>query len=437
MQPLLKWIEPATRPGLALALAGFGAFLALWFWAGPALALGDGIEVVEDRSTVDFPDTLSFTLTAQGSQEIVEVQLLFRASGSDVWSYAYPAFEPAQRVTANLDLNIAGASYLPPGTLVDYYYVLTDAQGNVHHTEAKSIEYIDPRFEWDRTQVDSLLLLHHGQSDFRVAAVAKEVEAALAQVRSLLQIEQGRPMRGVIYNSNAEARDAFPHQSQTITDSQVFGGFAFAPNGIFVGIGFRPRIITHESAHILLEQALGPGALPVPAWLNEGFASYVEPGSISFSGQSLGSRGLSLRAMTRVSGTPRDITTFYRKAESVVTYLIDEFGVESFQRLVGELAHGRTTDDALLLTYGFDIPQLEARWAADDRRPPAPRPGSRARGSPWTNFSSVIIGALALVVMSSMIVRYAVRKLRPAPASEDGLQPWEDPDLLDDDWPRS
>ena len=121
-------------------------------------------------------------------------------------------------------MTVAGSSYLPPGTLIEYYYAITDARGNVHRTEAKSVEYIDQRFEWDRTQVDSLLLLHHGLSNSRVAAVVREVEAALTQIRGLLQIEEGRPMRGVIYNSNSEARDALPHQSQTITDSQVFGG---------------------------------------------------------------------------------------------------------------------------------------------------------------------------------------------------------------------
>ena len=245
-------------------------------------------------------------------------------------------------------------------------------------------------------------------------------------------------MRGVIYNSNAEAQNAFPRQSQTLTDSQVFGGFAFSTSGVFVGIGFRTGIISHEAAHLLFRQALGPKALPVPAWLDEGFSGYVEPGSTPFSGQSLSSRGLSLRAMSRVSGTPRDIGTFYRKAESVVAYMIEEFGVASFQRLVSNLAEGRTTDEALVAAYGLDTTELEARWATEDRRPAAPAPGSPSRGSPWASFSTFVLGALAVVVSIAVVFRYVLDKLRPAHGPEEGLQPWEDPDLFDpgEDEPR-
>ena len=409
------------------------ALVALWVWTPATLAAGGGIEVIEDHGEVDFPTELSFTLTAESDNDIVAVQLLYRPVGSDTWSYAYPDFTPGRQVTTILELRITGSAYLPPGTQVEYYYVITDAQGNSLRTDTNVLEYIDHRFSWDQTQVDSLVLLHHDLSESRVESVSKEVEEALTHIRSLLLIETARPMRGVIYNSNAEARNALPRQSQTITDAQVFGGFAFPPSGIFVAIGFRTGIISHEAAHLLFRQALGPKALPVPAWLDEGFAGYVEPGSTPFSGQSMSSRGLSLRAMSRVSGTPRDIGTFYQKAESVVAYMIEEFGVASFQRLVSNLAEGRTIDQALVAAYGVDTNGLEARWATEDRGPAAPAPGSRSRGSPWASFSTLVLGALAIVVSIAVVFRYVLNKLRPAHAPEEGLQPWEDPDRFDPD----
>ena len=48
-----------------------------------------GIEVVEDDRQVEFPNELSFTMTAESSEDIVEIQLLYRIAGSGVWSYAY------------------------------------------------------------------------------------------------------------------------------------------------------------------------------------------------------------------------------------------------------------------------------------------------------------------------------------------------------------
>ena len=416
---------------LFLIFAALAVFAVFWAWPTAAVAMSGGIEVVEDDRQVDFPGELNFTMTAESVEDIVEVQLLYRTAGSPIWSYAYADIIPGKRVTSNLDLVVAGSAYLPPGVDVEYYYVITDSQGNTHTTEIQSVEYLDGRYKWDRTQIDSLTLLYHGLSRSRVAAVSQQVEDALGRIRNLLQLDNPKPIRGVIYNSISEARNAFPRQSQTITDAQVFGGFAFPTNNIFVGVGFRTRIISHESAHLLLDQAVGSNALPVPAWLDEGFAGYAEPGSRAFSGRSLSDRGLPLRAMTRISGTPQSIGTFYLKAESVVAYMIQEFGVEAFQRLIGGLAQGRTIDQALTQAYGFDLSGLEARWSADDGPPTAPGPGRRSYGTPWASFSSVIIGGLALVVMAAWAMRFVLRKLRPEYTSEEGLQPWEDPDLMD------
>ena len=420
---------------LSLIIAALAVAATIWAWPSAAAATGGGIEVVEDDRQVDFPTELSFTMTVESIEDIVEIQLLYRIVGSEVWSYTYADVTPGKRVTSNLNLIVAGSAYLPPGVDVEYYYIITDAQGNTHTTEIQSVEYLDGRYRWDRTQIDSLTLLHHGLSRSRVSAVSREVEEALSHIRSLLNLDNPKPMRGVIYNSNSEAKNAFPRQSQTITDAQVFGGFAFSSNRIFVGVGFQTRIITHETAHLLLDQAVGPKALPVPSWLDEGFASYVEPGGRAFSGRSLSNRGLSLRAMTRISGTPQTIGAFYQKAESVVAYMIQEFGVGAFQHLIGGLAQGRTIDQALTQAYGFDLSGLEARWSTDDGPPTAPAPGRRSQGTPWASFSSVMIGGLAVVVMAAWAIRFVMRKLRPeySPETigEEGLQPWEDPDLMD------
>ena len=94
-----------------------------------------------------------------------------------------------------------------------------------------------------------------------------------------LQVTLNRPVRGIIYNSRAEARQALPYLSQTITDQQVFQGFAFPDRGAFVGIGLDASLIVHESAHLLLREATDSPRAKVPAWVDEGFASYVEPGA--------------------------------------------------------------------------------------------------------------------------------------------------------------
>lgn len=411
------------------------ALAVIFAWPSAAVATGGGIEVVEDDRQLDFPSEFSFTMTAESTEDIVEVQLLYRTAGSPVWSYAYAELIPGKRVTSNLDLTIAGSAYLPPGVEVEYYYVITDALGNSHTTEIQSVEYLDDRFQWERTQVDSLTLLHHDLPRSRVTTVTRQVEEALSHIRDLLQLDNPEPMRGVIYNKNSEAINVFPRQSQTFTDSGVFGGFAFPTSKVFVGIGFQTRLISHEAAHLLLDQAVGPNALPVPSWLDEGFAGYVEPGNRVFSGHSLRDRGLPLRSMARISGTPQTIGAFYQKAESVVAYMIEEFGIDSFQRLIRDLARGNTMNQALVQVYGFDISGLEGRWAMDDGPPTAPPAGRQNQGTPWASFSSVVIGGLAIVVVAAWMMKFVMRKLRPEYPQgydpEEGLQPWEDQDLTD------
>ncbi len=107
--------------------------------------------------------------------------------------------------------------------------------------------------------------------------------------------------------------------------------------------------------------------------------------------------------MARVPGTPRSIFTFYRKAESVVAYLIKEYGVEPFQQPVGGLAQGHTADDALVRAYGFGISELEARWVSDSRLSPAPVLDIPAGRAPWDTFGAAVMVVLAIVGMMFVV----------------------------------
>ena len=441
----MSFLHHTSRPRKCLLSLGLfagpvlAAALALWLTTLPVQAFGGEIRVVSDQQEVKFPGGLGFNLTAEAEGEIVEIRLYYRTLEDGIWSYAYPTFDPGQRITASLDLDTSGSVYLAPGTRVEYYYIIRDSLGNEHQTSAATLEYVDPRFQWKEIQAGPLVLLYHDIEESRVTSVVSQVEPQLERIAGLLAASDQKPMKGIIYNSRSEAVAAFPRQSQTITAQGVYAGFSFPATGVFVGLGFQPRIIVHEATHLMFHQALGSDALPVPAWLNEGFASYVEPNSRAYSGRSLSSRGRPLRAMSTQPGTAQAIGTFYRKAESVVAYLIEEHGTASFQRLLAELAEGRTITEALEGTYGFDVDGLESRWAGHPSGPPAPAPGEPDRPSPFLYFDAWILGGLALFVLVMVAGRFLKTKLRPVRPTDEGLQPWEDPDLLDlydDDYRR-
>jgi len=385
-----------------------------------------------------------FNLEAEGDGEIVEVRLYYRIAGSRAWAYAYPTFTPQRHISASIDLRTAGVGYLPPGTMLEYYYVIRDALGNVHETSRTTIEYSDDRFRWQQAQIGPLTLLYHDLPQARIDALVPELESELQHVADLLQLELEleQPIKGLIYNQRSEALDAFPYQSRTITEEQIFGGFAFPERGVFVGLGLQPGVIIHESAHLLLRQALGRAVTLIPAWLDEGFATYAEPSLTPPASPKLRSQGLPLRAMSTVPGNPRDIYIFYQKSESVVGYLIEKYGAESFQQFLGQLRQGSDFSAALVRSYGFDTDGLEQRWAGVSGDTPAPDSSANpsvapvpdppanpsAAPSPFLYLDTFVIAGLTLLVMAILLGRYVVKKLRPSARPEEGLQPWEDPD---------
>jgi hypothetical protein len=390
---------------------------------------GIDIKVISDSQEVNFPDVVTFNLTAEAEQEIVQLQLNYRIAGARMWVYAYPDFTPGRRIAASFGSLISEAGYLPPGARIEYYYSIRDSSGNQYQTPLKVFEYTDNRFHWEQTQIGPLTLFHHDISQARADALAQELGVELERISDLLQLEGEQPVRGFIYNGYAEAVPAFPSHSRTITEGEVFHGFAFPSHNVFVGVGLQSGLIVHEVAHLLLAQALESEGRPIPSWLDEGFATYVEPGSRPYSGQSLSSQGLPLRAMSSMSGTPQDINYFYLKSTSVVAYLIEDRGVESFQRFLRELRQGRSLDGALVSVYNLDTDGVEGLWATSASGRVAPSSGSGSLASPFVLFNTWFLGGLVLAVMALLLVRYIINKLRPTDDQEERLQPWEDPDL--------
>ena len=387
------------------------------------------IRVTSDTWQVDFPNSVAFNLAAEAPGSIIEVRLRYRLAGSGSWSYAYPEFTPGRRITSAHYLNTGGAAYLPPGTNLEYHYLLHDSVGNRLQTPTNRLEYADNRFRWDETRIGPLALHHHDIPISDVRHMAEEVESGLANIQDLLGMTSPDLIQGMVYGRRSDAVAAFPHYSRTITEQRVFAGFAFPLKGLFLGVGIDPGLILHESAHLLLHQHMGARALSLPDWLDEGFASYVEPDSRPYSGRSLAGTGMPLHTMTRTPGKPDAIGMFYLKAESVVAYLIEEHGADQFRAFLDHLRRGRTVDAALTATYGFDTRGFESRWAGWDggfNGPPA-----QNRPSPLVYLDVWLFGGLVLLVMIVVAVRYVIGKLRTSNDPEERLQPWEDPDLID------
>ena len=333
-------------------------------------AAGGEIRVVQTRQQVNFPSGVGLSITVESDAEIDEVRVYYRAAGSRQWGYAYAEFDPGTRVVATQSVPVREATYIAPGADVEYYFQIRDVEGNVLETDRAVVEYLDGRFDWKRINVGPLELVYHDIRDSRIEDYARVLREDLARVQELLQLEQARDFKGVIYNSYDDANAVFPVTSQTTTDHGTFAGYAFPEQRVFVGQGLDRRIIVHESTHLMFRDALGPRNVEVPAWLNEGFATYMEPDVRVRSSSNLYRRTPHLKAMRSLMGTPETIPLFYQKSVSVVAHLIEEYGEDKFRQFLSEIGSGTPSEVALVSVYGFDDHGLDSSWAGLPIPPP-------------------------------------------------------------------
>ena len=382
------------------------------------------IRVFNQAHQAGFPGGLSFTITVESDSEISLVQLNYGLAGSRVNSYASGKFVPAKRVTTSFENLLTGGVYLPPGSTIEYSFFVQDRSGNLMETPTRTLEYGDTRFNWQQVRVRGLTLHYHDIAASQAREVAERLDPHLAHLETLLGFTEPQPVQGFIYNTYDEAVPAFPQLSRTITEREVFHGYAFANSSVFLGIGLQPRLIVHEASHLYLSQKLDSGASHIPSWLNEGFASYAEPGARPRSGRSLSGYPLPLRSMNAISGGPTRISRFYLKSESVVAFLIEEHGLPSFHEFLARIAQGIAVETALVQTYGFDLDQLDQDWSRSG--PPAGGdPSVRFNpATPFLLFNSWFLGGLFLFVLAVVGVKYLLRKLRPQ--EEEDPYSWND-----------
>lgn len=156
---------------------------------------------------------------------------------------------------------------------------------------------------------------------------------------------------------------------ERIQPAPMTRGFAtFGGSRIYLrGDQLDQEVVTHEVTHILLGLAIPPD-LWIPDWFNEGLAQYLSgtrPDALELIYYSSGEDLLSLPELSRVDAlrSPnRQLATLQGLA--VVGFLVDEFGEDRLEALIGRLASADSFNRALHETYGLTDLQLDRQWSA-------------------------------------------------------------------------
>ena len=339
---------------------------------GPASIEAQGALTITSSSTrMQFPTSIVFNVSAKSNANITDVRLHYRMeqlSFAEVTSESFVDIVPAPTINTQWTWDMRKTGGLPPGTMVDYWWTVTDEQGNRVETSLSQLQFNDNRYSW-RTLVQGRVTLYwyNGNDSF-----ARELMTAVQQALQRLEQDTGarleQPVRLYIYGDSRDLQGAM------VFPQEWTGGAAFTEEGIMI-IGISPSIldwgktaITHEMTHLVIHQMTFNPYNSLPTWLDEGLAMYNQgPLTAQFTGPLnsaiRGNTLISVRSLSSPFSAFGDIANLsYAESFSIVQYLISKYGQGKMSDLLLAFKEGSTYDGALQKVYGFDMDGLNAEW---------------------------------------------------------------------------
>ena len=356
-----------TKPAIAAVFAA--AVITLLPVSG---AVAQETIAVHDTSvTFSFPEAINFHVSASGPDPIVRAELRYIApqlACGNVVATGLPAFTLGTDVDITWEWDLLERGGLPVGANVRYQWVLEDASGRSIETPEETIVFEDPRFDW-RIAETNRVAVHWYFGDVSFANdLLRTAEAGLDQLEANTGATPSDRVHIYLYE------DAGTLQSALAFPTQWTGGIAFSPFGL-VAIGVGPsnlewgrRAMVHEMTHVVIYQATFTCGTFIPAWLNEGLAMFNEgPTEAPFRRalQTAVDRDEAYALRSLAGGFPNDpneAILAYAQSESLVTYMVEEFGAGRMQTLFEVFRDLGTINAAMEQVYGFDQEGLNRRW---------------------------------------------------------------------------
>jgi hypothetical protein len=419
VNPISAFRFPLTLAVLALPL------LALVLYApSPAAAAPT---VTDEGVQNNFPDGMVFRMSASSDAEIEDIRLRYKVLPDGTSANGVPEFEPATSVTAEFTLG-GTDTYLPPGTVVEYHWEVTDANGATAETEQQTYFYDDSRFGWQKVEGDNVTIYYYSGSDDDAQAMHRVAIESLAEMTALLGTEIPFPVQVWIYDNTDDMRPALQRRSESYESQVITAGVRVATNTVLVLGNASFDTLRHELTHVVTAEA-GESALgTLPAWLDEGTAVYGQenPGGFKSAVDRAFDRGnvLSVREISAYPGDPDKVSLFYGEGWSLVSYLNDTYGEEQFAQIFAEVKSGKRIDSALEEVYGFDQDGLEDEWREANDLPPreTPEPDPQESDAPssvsqdnddsGTDIVTILIIALVILALAGGIAALGITVAR-------------------------
>lgn len=398
------------------AFAAIAAFLAL----ASAVGAQSAPEIADGGVTNLFPGGMEFAVSVSSDSPIEELRLRYTVLPDGTAAIGRPEFDAGTTVETTFTLagNNPPQIYLAPGTVIEYYWNATDADGDESRSETQTFFYDDARFDWESVSGDGVTIYYYTGIENDAQEMHDVALESISKMSALLQTEVPFEVQVWTYDSTEDMRPALQARGASYESQIITLGVRAASNTVLVLGNASFDTLRHELTHVVTKQAGESAFGSLPAWLDEGTAVYSQsdPGGFRSAIEGAMSRGnvLSVREVSSSPGDPDKVLLFYGEGWSLVSYLIDEYGEGQFAALFAEVKSGKRIESALQAVYGFGQDGLEDEWRAANGLPPrvTPAPGdpdqpgdfSPADGDDGSSSLALVIGlAVAVIAVAGAV----------------------------------
>ena len=331
----------------------------------------NNLKVSASSADVSFPQSINFKVSAQSDAKITEIRLQYTinmVSFAQVVNEAFVDFQSSTNVNAQWKWDLTRIGGLPPGTVINYRWVIKDANGNNLTTPFTQVKFDDGRYTW-KSIVQNKVTLYWYQGDQTFGqTLMQATQYALTRLAGSTGATIKDPVRLYIYANQNDLLGSM------IFPQEWTGGVAFTSYGcIAIGISasnldWGKSTIAHELTHIITAQVTANPYNGLPTWLDEGLAMFNQgPLDSSFTAslnQAIQSKSLiTVRTLSSPFSTDAGISYLdYAESYNIVSYLINTYGKDKMAALEATFQQGATYDGALQKVYGFNMDGLNTKW---------------------------------------------------------------------------
>ncbi|MFC2068956.1 peptidase MA family metallohydrolase [Chloroflexota bacterium] len=356
---------------IILTLSALVFCLCLVMLSPGASRAGSEFTIIDNSTQIEFPTTINFHLSAESDINITDVRLLYtikRLSYAQVTSEAYIEFMPDTNINVGWNLETVRIGGLPPGSSIEYQWLLEDANSKKTETAPLRIQFVDSRYPWRSLSEGIITIYWYNGDEFFAQELMTAAQQALGRLNEDTGAYLEKPAQIYTYASAQDFRGSM------IYPREWTGGAAYTRYGI-ITIGISPNTLTwgktaiaHEFTHLVIHQMTLNPYSELPVWLDEGLAMYTEgllgPQFTNILNQAITKGSLiSVQSLSSpFSAHTEHSILSYAQSYSLVEYLLSNYGRGMMLELLNTFSQGSTYDGALEKVYGFNTDGLDTLW---------------------------------------------------------------------------